>query len=73
MIMGMVAQEAMTEWVRVGANMSLGAYEVFIATGKLPEPEWPNLSFEELLGIAFRERFIRSLDHPALRCLRGEI
>src|SRR5437764_377379 len=27
-------------WVRVQANMSLGAYEVFQATGNLPEPEW---------------------------------
>ena len=67
------AQEAMTKWVRVASNMSLGAYDIFIATGKLPEPEWPDASFKELLGIAFRERFIRSLDHPAVRSLRGEI
>ena len=67
------AHEAMTSWLRVGANMSLGAYEIFLATGKLPEPEWPDLSFKELLEIAFREKFIRSLEHPALRSLKGEI
>jgi len=30
------------------------------------------ISFEELLKIAFKDRFIRALDHPILRRLRGE-
>jgi hypothetical protein len=38
--------------------MSLGAYDVLQATGQLPEPEWPNLPFKELLRIAFKDRFI---------------
>jgi hypothetical protein len=59
-------------WVRVAANLSLGAYEVFQATGHLGEPAWPALSFAELLRVAFRDRFIDSLDHPILRRLRGE-
>jgi hypothetical protein len=28
-------------WVRVQANLSLGAYEVYQATGSLPEPAGP--------------------------------
>jgi hypothetical protein len=59
-------------WVRVTANMGLGAYEVFQATGALPDPDWPALPFRELLRVAFRERFIDSADHPVLRRLRGE-
>jgi hypothetical protein len=60
-------------WVRVAANMSLGAYDVFRATGQLGEPEWPDMPFRELLRIAFKDRFISDLDHPVLRRLRGEV
>ena len=67
------AQRAMEEWVRVVANQNLGAYEVHFAGGELPEPEWPDLSFQELLRIAFKDHVIESLEHPALRRLRGEM
>ncbi len=63
---------AMKGWVRVQANMNLGAYEVYEATGNFGDPEWPKLPFNELLRIAFKERFIDSLDHPVLKRLRGE-
>ena len=62
---------AMNEWVRITANMSLGAYEVFTAPPGIPEPTWPEYSFTQLLNIAFRGRFIQDLDHPVLRRLRG--
>ena len=67
------ATMAMKGWVRVAANMGLGAYDVFEATGSLPEPAWPDLPFRDLLKIAFKGRFIDSMDHPILRRLRGEI
>ncbi len=60
-------------WIRVGSNMSLGAYEIYEAKGAYGEPEWPDLSFSEILRIAFKDRFINSMDHPVLRKLRGEI
>jgi hypothetical protein len=60
------------KWVRVAANMHLGAYEVFEATANLPGPEWPELSFQHLLRVAFKDRFIQEMDHPVLRKLRGE-
>jgi hypothetical protein len=66
------AEMAMKGWVRVAANMSLGAYEVFEATSSLPEPEWPEIGFQQLLKVAFKDRFIRDLDHPVVRRLRGE-
>ena len=40
------AERAMQAWVRVTANMSLGAYEIAEAMGKLGEPEWPQLDFD---------------------------
>lgn len=74
---GRSALEAATlakdRWVRVSANMSLGAYEIYTASGDIPEPEWPTQSFDDLVQLAFRDHFIDSLLHPALRQLRGEI
>jgi hypothetical protein len=66
------AEMATKKWVRVVANMSVGAYDVFEATGNLPEPEWPELTFPRILEIAFRGRVIDSFDHPLLKRLRGE-
>jgi hypothetical protein len=62
---------AMTHWVRVKANTNLGAYEIFKAQAEFGEPEWPDLSFWELIKIAFRDHLIDSLDHPVVKRLRG--
>ena len=66
------AEMAQKEWIRMVANMSLGAYEVYRAVADIPDPEWPDTTFQEVLRIAFKDRFIRSIDHPVLRRLRGE-
>jgi hypothetical protein len=60
-------------WVRVSANMSLGGYDVFAASGELSQPEWPAMSFQDLLRLAFHGRFINNHDHAVLRRLRGEL
>ena len=65
------AERAMRKWVRVTANVSLGAYEIFEATGDLPEPTWPDLTFEEILKIAFRNLIVDRPDHPVVQRLRG--
>ena len=67
------AQLAMTQWVRVASDIHLGAYEVSLATGALPEPEWPAEDFEHIFQVAFKDRYIDSVDHPAVRRLRGDI
>ncbi|MER3448117.1 MAG: hypothetical protein C4291_15420 [Candidatus Dadabacteria bacterium] len=67
------ANIATKRWIRIQANISLGAYEVYEAIGDLEAPEWPELAFKELLRIAFKNRYIDSLDHPVLKRLRGEI
>jgi hypothetical protein len=64
------AEQAMKKWVRVTANMSLGAYEIFPASGDLSEPVWPDISFEEILKIAFRDRLVDRADHPLVQRLR---
>jgi hypothetical protein len=64
---------ATKQWVRVVANLSLGGYEVYTATGELSEPTWPDQPFNELLRIAFKDRYITDLAHPVLRRLRGDL
>ncbi len=66
-------EDAKKSWVKVEANMQNSAYDRSIATGNLPEPVWPvDVTFREILKIAFRDRVIDSMDHPILRRLRGE-
>ena len=66
------AEKGMKDWVRVNADMELGAYKITVARGAIPEPEWPNLTFEELLEIAFRDRIVSSLSHPLVRRYLGD-
>lgn len=65
------AELAMKSWVRLKANTALGAYEISVAAGSLPEPEWPQLSFHEILKIAFREFMVDTTDHAVIKKLRG--
>lgn len=67
------ADIAKNNWLRVSSNLKKGAYELYQATGDLPDPEWPDMEFDEILNIAFKDHYIDTLDHPALRLLRGEI
>jgi len=67
------ARLAERQWLRLASNRSLGAYESYIATGDLPDPQWPEgKSFQDLLKIAFRDRIIDSPDHLVVRRLRGQ-
>ena len=67
------AERAMKKWVRVTASMSFGAYEIFEASGDLPDPVWPDFSFQEILKIAFRDRIVDRADHPLVQRLRGVV
>jgi hypothetical protein len=66
------AEIAKKRWIRISANMSLGAYEVFEATGNLPEPEWPAKTLQYIMETAFKDRFIKTMEHPIIRELLGE-
>jgi len=65
------ASMAQKKWVRVVSNHSQGAYDVYEATATLAEPEWPEQSFKEILKIAFKDNLIDSVDHIAIKRLRG--
>jgi hypothetical protein len=67
-----IAREAETNWRRMAANMAAGYYDGFEPSAELPEPEWPDRTFHEILRTAFKGRLIDGLDHPLLRQLRGD-
>ena len=67
------AKLATKKWVRLAANMNAGYYDVFEAAGELSEPDWPELSLQEIVKLCFKDRFIDNVDHPILRALRGEV
>jgi hypothetical protein len=67
------AEVCMKGWHRVPANMALGAYEPIPAKGVIPEPEWPDHTFTDLLRVGFPgDKFVGVLHHPVLKMLRGE-
>ena len=41
------------------------------AQGDFGDPQWAEHTFEELLDLAFKDTYIDSLDHPAIRDLMG--
>ena len=67
-----IAVMAEKNWVRLSPNRATGSYEVMVAKGEIPEPTWPDLTFEDILEIAFgKTHIIDNRDHPALRKLWG--
>jgi hypothetical protein len=67
------AEAAMKRWIRFKANKSLGAYDIFETEVCHSDPVWPELGFQEIIRIAFRDRLITTIDHPVIKRLRGLI
>jgi hypothetical protein len=59
------------QWISVPSNQQAGGYEALVAEKTHPEPEWPDLTLNEVLKLAFGDRLILDVDHPVLRKLRG--
>jgi hypothetical protein len=68
-----VAEVAKARWVRMVGNKAIGAYDLYKAGDDLGAPEWPDKAFNELCRLAFGKRYITSIDHDALKELRGEV
>ena len=66
-----IAQAAETSWCRMVSDSANGHYTHYEPAAELPEPKWPDLVFNEILRIAFRDRYIENPDHAVLRQLRG--
>ncbi len=46
------AELAITRWIRMRADMNLGAYQIYAAEGQIPDPEWPNLPTKSCFALA---------------------
>ena len=66
------AERAMTCWLRIKADMALGAYAMYEASSTIPDPIWPTVALKDLLKIGFKDKLVDSLDHPVIKRLRGE-
>jgi hypothetical protein len=68
------AEKAMSVWVRIVPNVGMGYNDILVANSDLGKPKWSDLPYEEILRVAFKsEGIITSLDHMAIKKLRGEI
>jgi hypothetical protein len=68
------ARLAQKHWIKIASNRELAAYQITQAAGYFPDPEWPaDLTFSDLLKLAFKDHVIQDMQHPVLRRLRGEI
>ena len=64
---------AMENWVRMAFNKSINAYDINMAIGPIPDPEWPEASIEELIKVAFEGKIINQPNHPVIRALEGAV
>ena len=63
---------AKSGWIRMKSNLSCGFYDIIEPEKIMPEPDWPDMSFADMLQIAFNDDHIVDRDdHPALRRLLG--
>jgi hypothetical protein len=63
-----VCEQAKTQWVRLVAGAN--GYTSLTTSASIPEPVWPDKTFDELLDLAFKKLRIASEDDPVLRRLR---
>lgn len=62
------------EWLRKETKAGVQGYMAVISKADWPEPEFPNLSFQEMLAKAIpEERIIKDQSHTVIRKMRGEI
>jgi len=67
-------EEAKQCWVRRQADKANSGYIITKAmNAKLPDPKWPTMTLDELIGKAFDKFYIDDISHPVLRRLRGEM
>ena len=63
---------AKSGWIRMKSNRACGFYDIIEPEKIMPEPDWPDMSFADMLQIAFNnDHIVDRDDHPALRRLKG--
>src|SRR5262249_49352231 len=69
-----IAEQATKQWVRMRPGESTYVKTTCSPEAGVPEPNWPTMSFEEVMQLALRDRVITSVDHPVLqKLLKGAV
>ena len=70
-----LANKSMKEAIQVRSNSAEHAkrYEGYTPKVTPPEPIWPDMSFKDMLKLAFGDRVISDTDHPVARRLLGDV
>ncbi len=58
---------AQKKWIRVIAANE--GYEIREAKAQMPEPQWPDMSRDETIRLAFEDRIIDTMEHPIAKRL----
>jgi hypothetical protein len=69
-----IAEMATREWVRMRPGESTYIKTTCPLATDMPEPDWPDMSFDDVMRLALRERVLTSIDHPVLqKLLKGAV
>jgi hypothetical protein len=63
-----ICEQARTQWVRRVSGDT--GYVSMTTDAKIPDPVWPDKTFDELLEMAFKKKRIKSESDPVLKHLR---
>jgi len=64
------AQAAKQAWIRL--VWAGNQFDTLIAKVAIPGPHWPDLTFDQMIEIAFTGRVIDNPEHPVVKALNGE-
>lgn len=59
------------EWIRMQTDTKERRYRYFLPTKPVPDRDWPDLNFGEMLKRAFGSRVVDTEDHELIRKLRN--
>ena len=65
------ANRAIKDWISVEADMNAGAYKANQPLDSLPEPTWPDVPFNKILDLCYRDRIISDADHHIVKEILG--
>ncbi len=67
------AEAARMVWTRVWWNADTSTYNHQPVRADLPDPQWPDMDFKEMLRLGFDDMVIDSPDHPVLQEIEGRV
>jgi hypothetical protein len=71
MTLSAAVMKSKKKWIRLEPDKTAQGYHTWEAEANYGEPEWPGLTIEQYLKIAFKNTQIVSEDHPKIKQLFG--